>query len=98
VILTGKVSATVGGRGIAELGDGDLFGETSLLTQEPARATLRAEAHTLLYELPRADFQELIMTHPQILEFMTAVADERRRLLEERLKAGRYAEGNVRTA
>jgi CRP-like cAMP-binding protein len=97
VVLSGKVAAFKGNQEIATLSDGDLFGETSLLTQEPARVTLRATTQALFYELPRAEFQELIMTHPQILEYMTVVADERRRLLDERLAAGRYTEGSVRS-
>ena len=40
----------------------------SLLTNEPATATVTADGPTILLKLPGDQFQELILTHPQILE------------------------------
>jgi CRP-like cAMP-binding protein len=64
---------------IAEVQSGDIFGEMSLLSHGPAVASIRAASKIYALVLPRADFQEVIMTHPQVLEYINTVADERRR-------------------
>jgi CRP-like cAMP-binding protein len=51
----------------------------SLLTQEPAVATVRATGKSFALELPARAFREVIMTHPQVLMFVGDVADARRR-------------------
>lgn len=62
---------------LAELGAGDLFGEMSLLTQQPTVASVTALTDCLVLRLSRQDFSELIMTHPQILELVSGISDER---------------------
>ena len=52
---------------LARLKEGELFGEMSLLTSEPASATVSAAGPCILLKLPGEQFQELILTHPQIL-------------------------------
>ncbi len=42
---------------IAELGEGDHFGETALLTGQPRNATVRALESSCLYYLDKNDFQ-----------------------------------------
>ena len=70
--------------------------EYLILGGGPAVATIRAVTKNVLLALPRDAFQELIMTHPQILEYMSQLADERRRELDAIVKGGRYREGRVR--
>jgi CRP-like cAMP-binding protein len=82
VILCGQVDVLVDGAKVASLDSGAVFGEVSLLTHAPAMATIRARSKVLLLELPRADFQEVIMTHPQVLEYIGGLADDRRKQVE----------------
>src|SRR5216683_4540100 len=43
------------------------------------RTTVRASRRTSLLRLPRRDFDELIMSHPQILALVSELTDDRRR-------------------
>ena len=98
VLLSGQVDVIADDRVVATLGPGDLFGEISLLTHERAIATIRTTSKCYLLRMDRRHFTELIMTHPQVLEFINAVVDDRRRKLEQiRAGQGDYREGNVRT-
>ena len=63
---------------LARLKEGELFGEMSLLSAEPASATVSAFVPTILLKLPADQFQELILTHPQILELVSDLTDKRR--------------------
>jgi CRP-like cAMP-binding protein len=71
VVLSGEVRVTVKGTPVAALREGELFGERSLLTHQPAAATVRSARHTSLLRLPREDFASLISSHPQILELVS---------------------------
>ncbi len=70
VVVAGAVevlkSGADGPAKLAELREGDLFGEISLLTKSAATATIAALGPAALLKLPRRDFDELICTHPQI--------------------------------
>ncbi|RED55134.1 ATP-binding cassette subfamily B protein [Cohnella lupini] len=50
------------------LGEGDFFGELSLLENSPRKASVRAVGDTTLFRLSKADFKELIDTYPLIKE------------------------------
>ncbi len=65
---------------LAELMSGDLFGEMSLLTNQPTMATVRAISDCFILRLGKKKFDELIMTHPQILELVSVISDERQGL------------------
>jgi len=67
---------------LAVLGPGDLTGELSLLTGRPAVATVRARTKLWALGMPRAVFQEVAVTHPQVLIYVNDVADRRRRRLQ----------------
>lgn len=79
VVLTGEVSVAVGGRQVATLREGQVFGEMSLLTRSPTSATVKTTRRTSFLRLPREDFDQLIMSHPQILEQVAELTDERRK-------------------
>ncbi|MBL8939799.1 MAG: cyclic nucleotide-binding domain-containing protein [Archangium sp.] len=79
VVLTGEVSVAVGGRQVATLKEGQVFGEMSLLTRSPTSATVKTTRRTSFLRLPREDFDQLIMSHPQILEQVAELTDERRK-------------------
>jgi CRP-like cAMP-binding protein len=79
VVLTGEVEVVMGNRRVATLREGQVFGEISLLTRSPTSATVKATRRTSFLRLPREDFDELIMSHPQILEQVAELTDERRK-------------------
>jgi CRP-like cAMP-binding protein len=96
IVLCGRAQVDVDGTIVAELGAGDLAGELSLLTRGAAVATVRAVSKCFALELPRAEFQRVIMSHPQVLEYVSAVAEERRRLLDELRTRGASAPAGFR--
>lgn len=64
---------------VATLCEGDICGEMSLMTREPATATVRALQDSRVLRLPEEVFSEIIMTHPQILMLISELADTRNR-------------------
>ena len=81
VVLGGEV-AVVKRKGpteveVGRLREGDLFGETSCLRKSPATATVRALRRGTLLRLPRSEFDELVVTYPQILELVADLSEER---------------------
>jgi CRP-like cAMP-binding protein len=82
VVLHGVVDVTVEQRQVARLKEGEIFGEMSLLTRDPASATVTAQSNAILLRLPRDSFQELVVTHPQILELVSDLAEKRRSEVE----------------
>lgn len=99
IILSGtaEVMREAGGpRRLAALGRGDIFGEVSLLTRQPAIASVWTRTKTWLLGLPAQVFGEVIMTHPQVLMFVGDLADSRQKQLESTLQGGAdYTEGRV---
>ena len=79
VVLSGEVAVEAKGQRIATLKEGQVFGEMSLLTRTPAGATVRATRHTSLLRLPKQDFDGLILSHPQVLEHVSTLIDERKK-------------------
>jgi CRP-like cAMP-binding protein len=79
VVLSGEVEVMAGGQRLARLQEGELFGEMSLLRKGPASATVRTSRKTSLIRLPRQDFDELILSHPQILVLVAELTDTRAR-------------------
>jgi CRP-like cAMP-binding protein len=77
VMLAGRAAVLRGAKPVAALGPGDVFGEISLLTRGPATATVATQSKSFLLQLARADFDELIMTHPHILEYVNDLAQKR---------------------
>ena len=67
---------------LARLKEGDIFGEMSLLTRKPATATVTASGNSILLRLPRENFQELVLTHPQILELVSDLTEKRKSATE----------------
>lgn len=82
VILSGEVSVVREGQVLAHLKEGELFGEMSLLQKTPATATVTATRRTSILRLPRADFDALILTHPQALMHLAELSNARRRHTE----------------
>jgi CRP-like cAMP-binding protein len=62
---------------IGELREGDLFGEMSCLRKAPASATVVVRRGGTLLKLPRRDFDDLVVSYPQILELVAELSEER---------------------
>ena len=90
VVLHGSVNVTAkaasGAVDIAKLREGDIFGEMSMLTHQPSIATVAAAVPSLVLKLPRGQFVEMISTHPQILELVSELTDQRRSATEAILR------------
>jgi CRP-like cAMP-binding protein len=67
---------------VAELREGDVFGEMSCLRKTPATATVTARRAGTLLRLPRQGFDELVLSHPQVLEVVSELTEERRENLD----------------
>ncbi|MBL8954120.1 MAG: cyclic nucleotide-binding domain-containing protein [Myxococcaceae bacterium] len=77
VVLSGEIEVRLGLHPVASLKEGDIFGEMSLLTKAPATATCAAARRTSLLRLPREDFDQIVLSHPQILVLVSELTDER---------------------
>lgn len=62
---------------LAELREGDVFGEMSMLWNTQTCASVRATTTCTVLRMPRAEFKEVIMTHPQILEALSSLSEKR---------------------
>jgi CRP-like cAMP-binding protein len=86
VVLEGAVDVVKSkdGQGLAvgHLREGDLFGEMSCLRKAPASATVVVRRPGTLLRLPRKDFDELVVTYPQILELVSTLSEERAESLD----------------
>ncbi|MBM4282294.1 MAG: cyclic nucleotide-binding domain-containing protein [Deltaproteobacteria bacterium] len=84
VVLTGRcevVDTRPDGQEVvvAELKDGDVFGEMSMLSNKDTCASVRAVTPSVVLRLPRQSFAEVIRTHPQILDSLAALSEARQR-------------------
>ncbi len=77
VVLHGAVHVAAQRIDLAKLKEGDVFGEMSLLTRQPATATVTSPGNSILLRLPREQFQELVVTHPQILALVSDLTEQR---------------------
>lgn len=68
---------------LATLGPGEVFGEISLVNQEPASATVTAATQSTVLFLPREVFERLVEAVPEIGEYVRGLGEER--LLDTRL-------------
>ncbi|HSA24625.1 MAG TPA: cyclic nucleotide-binding domain-containing protein, partial [Myxococcota bacterium] len=62
---------------VGEIREGEVFGEISCLKKKVAIATVRAKLPATVLRLPRQDFDTLVMSHPQILELVSQIGEER---------------------
>jgi CRP-like cAMP-binding protein len=62
---------------LARLNEGEVFGEMSLITRKSTTASVTALTNSIVLKLPRENFQELVLTHPQILEVVSTLTEQR---------------------
>lgn len=85
IIVNGSVVITVGPaqKQVAETHAGGYFGEMSLLTGDPRRATVRARGDCTVIEIPSDAFGAYIRSHPQTVDALATVVATRRAQLDE---------------
>jgi CRP-like cAMP-binding protein len=77
LLLCGQVKVLRGAEELALLGPGDVFGEMSLLTNQPAMASIDTMTKCWALELPQKDFQEIMLTYPQVLDYVSELSARR---------------------
>jgi CRP-like cAMP-binding protein len=82
-LLAGDVevvrSDEAGDQSLAKLRVGDVFGEMSLLTGDPAIASVVTRSKSWVLALPRDEVQELLENNPRIQAKIAEIAEERQR-------------------
>ncbi len=78
LLLCGQARVVANGRLIASLAPGQIFGEMSLLSHQPATASVETETKCWALCLERAIFQEIMVTYPQVLQYVSDLAESRR--------------------
>ncbi|NNL66768.1 MAG: cyclic nucleotide-binding domain-containing protein [Myxococcales bacterium] len=98
-LLSGRVdvihSDGVGDKRLATLGSGDVFGEMSMLTGEPAVASCVANGKCWALALPRADFERLAAEEAAVHDAVAALAESRRSANESSLFDAPYLDGQM---
>jgi CRP-like cAMP-binding protein len=85
VVLSGEVEVRKGKTRLATLREGEVFGEMSLLQKSPATASVSAVKRTSLLRLPREAFDQIILTHPQVLQLVSELSESRARQIQATL-------------
>lgn len=98
LIMNGEavVTKTADGKELelARLREGEFFGEMSLLMRTKTTATVTASQKTGIFKLPKSVFNEVILTHPQILEVIADFSDQRKKNTQ-RVLSGASAMANA---
>jgi len=99
VLSDGRVKVTTKGpKGrqvqLAELKEGDFFGEVSLLTGKPRTATITSVEPTEVLELTREDLEDLEASHPRIRDVIKEFYEKRvASTIEAMIQASRAPKG-----
>ncbi len=88
LIQSGSARCLVGGKNVAVLGPGDLFGEISLLDQAPRSASVIADSDMRATVFMASEFVRLVQASPKIaLKLLTAMA-VRLRAIDQKFTVG----------
>jgi small-conductance mechanosensitive channel/CRP-like cAMP-binding protein len=74
---------------VGRLGQGDCFGEISLLTGEPRTATVIAESDCEVVKIEKSAMRALLLKHPRLTETLSETLAARRSILEAEINAFR---------
>lgn len=77
LVMKGRLQALVNNVRVGEIAEGSVFGEMSLLTGEPRRATVSAVCEVILVELSREIIEPLIRRKPEMMEALGAILARR---------------------
>lgn len=76
-IVQGQVAVVRDGLKVAEMGEGDFFGEMALMSKSKRLASVTAETHVVALEFPRDAMEKLIAAHPGVAAALDAFYRER---------------------
>ena len=79
IVLDGTATCSIDGRQIAELTEGDVFGEMGLIDHEPASATVVAETPMAVLVLDAREFGGMLAEAPSTMQKLLAVLTKRLR-------------------
>ena len=86
VIESGSADVLVDGERVAELGEGDFFGEMALLVEQRRTATVTATSDLRVIVMHERDFRAMEDEMPEVAGRIRSVMDERRRGDQARAK------------
>ena len=75
------------GHVVATLGEGNFFGEISLLTASPRNASVRAKSYCDFFMLDKSDFTRVLHDRPRFLKSMIEIAQQRYNVSGEEMAA-----------
>lgn len=94
IVLKGKLEVSVEGKVVGGILQDSFFGEMSLLTGEPRRATVRASCEVWLAEVTKELMEPLLRANPAIMETLSSILVEReQRTMESTREAEERVEG-----
>jgi CRP-like cAMP-binding protein len=79
LVVDGKVRVLKGDQSIAELGEGEVFGEMAILDPGPRSATVHALGEVTLLRIGREDFDEIMAEKHEIAQGVIKVLTRRLR-------------------
>ncbi len=89
IVKRGMVNVRMDDVSVGTLGEGEIFGEMSLLTGERRKATVETEGEVRLIEISKEDIEPIIRSDPKILDGLSAILAEREvRNIENRKTRG----------
>jgi small-conductance mechanosensitive channel/CRP-like cAMP-binding protein len=95
IVLGGSLQALVNEIRVGEIPQGSFFGEMSLLTGEPRRATVVSVGESTLAELSREVVEPLIRRKPEIMDALSAILAHREVMNETSLREADRAVAEV---
>ncbi len=88
-IASGQVTILAGGRAIDSLGEGDIFGEGAVITEQPRSASAVAKTDCSAYSMNRQELAAAIARVPEFAVMLMSVMYDRIRFVTARLAARR---------
>ena len=82
-VARGEVEVLDGERVLSTLGEGNFFGEKSLLLAEPRSASVRARSQCDVYVLDKSDFIKVLKDHPKFARSILAAYCQRYNIVVE---------------
>ncbi len=66
-LISGDASVYVKGVEVAQVKEGEIFGEMSFLTGEPCAATVIAQTPCMVQTIPKSEFERMIRSRPHLM-------------------------------
>ena len=78
IVHEGRVSVRVDGREVAQLGEGEFFGEMALLTGPRRTADVVALTDLAVIEIDKEALQPVLVAHPELATLISTRIEQRR--------------------